>query len=269
MAETKVYLLDGGTLVMDGLHAFWNAGPSGEIRFPCYSVLIEHQDGYYIYDTGYDLDHVQRVLAFTMPMQTKAQTVPRQLSLLGLRPQDIDYVINSHFHFDHCGGNKHLSRACTVCHAKALEACACPQPFEVQSYSDLSFAPEIAERRGVSLPPSSPAAEIFTPTFQTMEGDQEIAKGIRLFETPGHAAGHYSLLVELPYRRPMLFTGDAAYSQQNLDRMIISSFHLDPVDSYKSMLRLKDLAAQHDAEIFCSHDPQAFPTYVKAPGFYS
>ena len=86
MSDTKVYLLDGGTMVMDGLHAFWNAGPSGEIRFPCYSVLIDHQDGRYIYDTGYDLDHVQRALAFTKPMQTKAQTIPGQLSLLGLRP---------------------------------------------------------------------------------------------------------------------------------------------------------------------------------------
>ena len=269
MTESKVYLLDGGTLVMDGLHAFWNAGPSGEIRFPCYSVLIEHQDGYYIYDTGYDLDHVQRALAFTLPMQTKAQTIPGQLSLLGLRPQEIDYVINSHFHFDHCGGNKFLSRACTVCHAKALEACACPQPFEVQSYSDLSFAPEIAERRGVALPPPPSEAEIYMPKFQTIAGDQEIARGVRLFETPGHAAGHYSLLVELAHRRPMLFTGDAAYSQQNLDRMIISSFHLDPVESYKSMQRLKELAALHDAEIFCSHDPRTFPTYLKAPGFYS
>ena len=268
MSDTKVYLLDGGTLIMDGLHAFWNAGPPGEIRFPVYSVLIEHRDGRYLYDTGYDLDHVQRALAFTKPMQTKAQTIPGQLSLLGLRPEDINYVINSHFHFDHCGGNKYLNCACTVCHAKALEACACPQPFEVQSYSDLSFAPDIAARRGVSLPPSS-GVGVYTPTFQSIAGDQEIAKGIRLFETPGHAGGHYSMLMELSHRRPMLFTGDAAYSQQNLDRMIISSFHLDPVESYKSMQRLKDLAKQYDAEIFCSHDPQAFATYHKAPGFYS
>jgi 4-pyridoxolactonase len=268
MSDTKVYLLDGGTLVMDGLHAFWNAGPSGEIRFPCYSVLIDHRDGRYIYDTGYDLDHVLRELPFINPMQTKAQTIPGQLSVVGLRPQDIDYVINSHFHFDHCGGNKYLSRACSVCHTKALAACGCPEPFEIQSYSDLSFAPEIAARRRVSLRPPS-AGKIYTPTFQTVVGDQEIAKGIHLFETPGHAAGHYSLLIELPHRRPMLFTGDAAYSQQNLDRMIISSFHLDPVESYKSMQRLKDLAARYDAEIFCSHDPQAFGAYLKAPGFYS
>jgi 4-pyridoxolactonase len=51
--------------------------------------------------------------------------------------------------------------------------------------------------------------------------------------------------------------------------MSISSFHLDPVESYKSMQRLKDLAVQHDAEIFCSHDASSFPHYLKAPGFYS
>jgi 4-pyridoxolactonase len=52
MADTKVYLLDGGTLVIDGFHAFWNRGPAGEVRFPCYAVLIEHQDGRYMFDTG-------------------------------------------------------------------------------------------------------------------------------------------------------------------------------------------------------------------------
>ena len=42
MADTKVYLLDGGSLVIDGFHAFWNRGPGGELRFPCYAVLVEH-----------------------------------------------------------------------------------------------------------------------------------------------------------------------------------------------------------------------------------
>ena len=82
MSDTKVYLLDGGTLVMDGLHAFWNAGPSGEIRFPCYSVLIDHRDGYYIYDTGYDLHHVQR--DWHSPSQCKRMRRPFRASFLCL-----------------------------------------------------------------------------------------------------------------------------------------------------------------------------------------
>ncbi|MEA2780560.1 MAG: hypothetical protein QOK29_2104 [Rhodospirillaceae bacterium] len=268
MSDTKVYLLDGGTLVIDGFHVFWNRGPAGEVRFPCYSVLIDHDDGRYIFDTGYDLAHVQRVLPFEKPIQSQEQTIPGQLALLGLQPGDINYVVNSHYHFDHCGGNKHLSKACTVCHAKELEACGCPQPFEHLGYSDLTFAPEIAAKQGKTLPPE-PALDIYTPTFQTIQGDQEIAKGLWLFETPGHTAGHYSLMVELKNRRPMLFTADACYSKKNMDMMVISSFHLDPVGSVKSMQRLKQLAEKHDAELFYSHDAESFQTYQKAPGFYS
>ena len=44
-SNVRVYLLDGGTLVIDGYHLYWNAGPGGPVRFPCYSVLIEHPDG--------------------------------------------------------------------------------------------------------------------------------------------------------------------------------------------------------------------------------
>ena len=34
MKETRVYILDGGTLVIDGFHIYWNRGPAGEVRFP-------------------------------------------------------------------------------------------------------------------------------------------------------------------------------------------------------------------------------------------
>ncbi|MEZ5666540.1 MAG: N-acyl homoserine lactonase family protein [Alphaproteobacteria bacterium] len=265
MAETKVYLLDGGTLVIDGFHAFWNRGPGGELRFPCYSVLVEHADGLYIFDTGYDFDHVMKVLPFEKPIQDPAQTIPGALAAIGKKPEDINYVINSHYHFDHCGGNKHLTAACTVCHAKELEACSCHQPFEHLGYSDLSFAPELAAKKAGT----EPALDIYTPKFETVTGDQEIAKGLWLFETPGHTAGHYSMMVELANRRPMLFTADACYSKKNMDMMCISSFHLDPTASLRSMVRLKELAEKHDAELFYSHDPDSFGDYIKAPGYYS
>ena len=47
MTDTKVYFLDGGSLVLDGYHIFWNRGPGGEVRFPSYSVLIDHPEGRY------------------------------------------------------------------------------------------------------------------------------------------------------------------------------------------------------------------------------
>ena len=153
MTDTKVHLLDGGTLVIDGYHAFWNRGPGGEIRFPCYAVLIEHQDGRYMFDTGYDYDHVMRVLPFEKPIQEKEQTIPGQLAKIGLKTSDVNYVINSHYHFDHCGGNKHLHEACTICHAKELEQSKNCQPFEHLGYSDLTFSPDIMKQKNVQLPP--------------------------------------------------------------------------------------------------------------------
>src|SRR5262249_20565344 len=105
--------------------------------------------------------------------------------------------------------------------------------------------------------------------FQTISGDQEIAKGVWLFETPGHTAGHCSLMVELKNRRPMLFTADACYSKQNIDMNLLSSFHLDPEANVQWMKRLKALAAKHDAELFYSHDPETYPSALKAPAYYS
>ncbi len=76
MSDTKVYLLDGGTLVIDGYHVFWNRGPAGEIRFPVYSILVEHKEGRFLIDTGFDYDHVMKVLPFEKPIQSKDQTIP-------------------------------------------------------------------------------------------------------------------------------------------------------------------------------------------------
>lgn len=253
---TKVALLDGGSLVIDRFHAFWNKGPAGEYRFPCYSVLIEHADGRFLFDTGFDYDHVMRVLPFEKPLQTREQTIPGALDRIGLRGDEIDFVINSHYHFDHCGGNRHLINATTLCHAAELEACNCHHAFEHLGYSDLSAVPTLA-------------LDIYTPRFETLRGDQEIARGIWLFETPGHTAGHYSLMVELSDRRPMLFTADACYSAENMATMTISSFHLEPVASLSSMHRLKALAEKYDAELFYSHDPACYPDYRLAPFFFS
>jgi 4-pyridoxolactonase len=76
-------------------------------------------------------------------------------------------------------------------------------------------------------------------------------------------------MVELKNRRPMLFTADACYSKKNMDMMCISSFHLDPTASVKSLHRLKELAAKHDAELFYSHDPDSFKSYQTGANCYS
>jgi 4-pyridoxolactonase len=267
MADNKVFLLDGGSLVLDGYHVFWNRGPAGEVRFPVYSILVETPSSRILIDTGYDYDHVQKVLPFEKPIQTPEQTIPGALKLLGLEPKDIDVVVNSHFHFDHVGGNKYFPHAKKICHKDEIAQAANPEPFEVLGYSDLSFSAEAAEARGKTdqLLPGTTAAN---SRFEGIEGDVELAKGVKLIFTPGHAIGHYSLLVEFANRKPILFTIDAAYTQKSLETLNQASFHIDPVKGVSSMRRLKQLADEYGADLMYSHDMENFKSYKTGVNYY-
>ena len=264
MKPTKVYLLDCGTMSLDRTYMFLDAGLSGNYRFPVYGVLVDHEEGRFLFDTGFDLEHIRKTVGWTEPLQTAEQTIPAQLHMAGFRPEEISHVINSHYHLDHCGGNKHCKHATTVCHTYELETLRSPAPSEEIPYSEVSFAPGLR-----TSPDSGRATDMFTARFETLKGDQEIAGGVFLFETLGHTAGHYSLMVKLRNRRPMLFAADACYSQQNLDLMCIQAGNHDPAAARGSLQRLKDLAEKHDAEIFFSHDAASWPKYLRAPGSYS
>ncbi len=276
MKPTRVCLLDGGSLAIDGYKVYWNRGPSGDIRFPVYSVLVEHEDGLFIYDTGFDLLHMQSYIPGDQPLQTPDQTLPAQLAKLGLEPSDVTHVLSSHLHIDHCGGHEFFSRALVYCHADEYAQAQKPALFERLSYSDLSFDPALgAARDGLDLGSEGDGGRGGSPKYELIRGDVEVAKGVHLIETLGHSAGHYSLLVEFggdgagaASRRPMLFTGDAAMTPRNLEMMVIGGFHLDPVKGTESLQKIKDVAAQYGAEIFCSHSMPDFEGWRKAPEWY-
>ena len=85
----KVWLLDNGSLVIEHSQLLWNV-PGPQVRIPVYSVLIEHDDGLFLFDTGIDLDHMNRVLPFELPEQTPEQTIPAQLEACGFAVGDVD-----------------------------------------------------------------------------------------------------------------------------------------------------------------------------------
>jgi 4-pyridoxolactonase len=243
---TRVRLLDSGTLVIDQSHITWNIGCGTPVRFPVYSVLIEHPDGLFMFDTGYDLEVVNAVLPFELPEQTEEQTVPAQLATCGFKPEDVDAVINSHLHFDHCGGNKHLVNATTFLHHDELREARTPEPFERLGYGDRSF--------------DHPEAK-----FELLEGDLEFADGVHLFHTPGHTIGHYSMLLELEGSHPLLFMADVSYTPAAYASDLQAGFHIDPVAGVRSIRRIKRLAKEWGAEVIFTHDAETFQGYRHAP----
>lgn len=243
---TKVRLLDSGTLVIDQSHITWNVGCGTPVRFPVYSVLIEHPDGLFMFDSGYDLDLVNAVLPFELPEQTPEQTVPAQLAKCGFQPTDVDAIINSHLHFDHVGGNKHLPNATTYLHSAEIRQARSPEPFERFGYADRGW-----DHSGAK--------------FSLFDGDREFAKGIHLFHTPGHTVGHTSLLVELEGSRPLLFMADVSYTPAAFAADQQAGFHNNPVDGVRSIRRCRALAKEWGAEIIFTHDMEVFRGYALAP----
>jgi 4-pyridoxolactonase len=245
----KVWLLDNGSIVIEHTQLLWNV-PGPQVRIPVYSVLVEHEDGLFLFDTGIDLDHMNRVLPFELPEQTPEQTIPAQLASCGFSTSDVTALVNSHLHIDHVGGNKHFAGTKTVIHEKEVAQARDHEPFEFFGYSDKSW-----DYDGLRL--------------ETVTGDFELAKGIFLYETPGHTVGHYSLLLKPGGgSKPLLFGFDVAYTAAALEKGIQPGFHNNPSDGVRSIRRVKELAAEHGADVFYSHDMDAWHAYRHAPDCY-
>jgi 4-pyridoxolactonase len=246
----RIRLLDSGSLVIDQSHITWNVGAGTPVRFPVYSVLVEHDEGLFLFDSGYDLAHVEAVLPFELPEQAPEQTLPAQLAACGFQPGDVGTLVMSHLHFDHVGGNRHLPGARVLIHAREIAQARRPEPFEHFGYSDTSWDHDEARLVPVS-------------------GDIELAPGLDLLETPGHTVGHYSLLVTSSQgARPLLFPFDVVYTQAAYDKGMQAGFHNDPTAGVRSIRRIRALAEERGADIFFSHDMDAWRTYTHAPDYY-
>ena len=245
----RVWLLDNGSIVIEHTQLMWNV-PGPQVRIPVYSVLVEHDDGLFLFDTGIDLDHMNRVLPFELPEQTEEQTIPAQLERCGFGLGDVTAVVNSHLHIDHVGGNRLFAGtgARHLIHERELAQARNHEPFEFFGYSDKSWDYEGAN-------------------IETFSGDTELATGLRVVETPGHTVGHCSVLVEGD--EPLLFAMDVAYTAAALERGIQPGFHHSPVDGVRSIAKVKRLAEETGAEVFYSHDMDAWGGYRRAPEHYT
>jgi 4-pyridoxolactonase len=245
----KVWFLDNGSIVIEHTQLMWNV-PGPQVRIPVYSVLVEQDDGLVLFDTGIDLDHMNRVLPFELPEQTEEQTIPAQLEQCGFSLEDVTVLVNSHLHIDHVGGNQ-LFKSTNVrnlIHEQELAQARNHEPFEFFGYSDKSW-----DYAGANI--------------ETFSGEQELAEGVTVVETPGHTVGHCSFLLE-GAERSMLLAMDVAYTAAAMEKGVQPGFHHTPVDGVRSIAKVKQLAADRGAEIFYSHDMDAWQGYRRAPDFY-
>lgn len=240
----------------------FNRGHGEIIEAPILAYLIETKNGRILYDVGCDhtkiADPAQRERyynpeTFNAPDMPEAQRIPHHLARLGLTPADVDVIFIGHLHFDHAGGLKDLRR------------CGCGAEIHVQE--DEVDAARTGEDTAVF--PDDLLDDAGAPLqFRLQRGEYSLVPGVRAIATPGHTAGHMSMLIELPKGPPVLLAGDAADLQENIDEEIAPGglWRGQEQLAIHSIRKLKALATETGAQLWPNHD-MAF--YKSLPAFPS
>jgi N-acyl homoserine lactone hydrolase len=168
----------------------------------------------------------------------REQTAQGALSLLGLKPEDIDLVILSHSHIDHVGSLPLFTHAPILLTARER---AEPKP--------LYF--------GQTRPMDWPEA-----TYHLIDTDTPVCEGLTLIPTPGHTAGHLSALVTLPDGRSVILAADAINRASEPAEGFADAD--DPAAAQASANYLLSLAPP-EAILIYGHEPAQWSVLPKAP----
>jgi N-acyl homoserine lactone hydrolase len=152
---------------------------------PVYVHVIDHPDARVLVDTGLTALHplVADLDPRPIPLDTQSD-----FDLAG-----IDVVVNTHLHFDHCGGNHLFAGRPTYVQRRELDDARTEDDYTIREWVD---AP------GVQYVPA--------------DGELELVPGVRLVPTPGHTRGSQVVVVETG-RRPVVIGGDTAVFFSELD----------------------------------------------------
>ncbi|HKW58935.1 MAG TPA: N-acyl homoserine lactonase family protein [Candidatus Dormibacteraeota bacterium] len=148
-----------------------------------------------------------------------------------LSPADVRIVINSHLHFDHCGQNAVFKHA----------------PFYIQR-KEL----ERARRDGYT----TQWFDFAGARFELVDGDAEIAAGVRVVATPGHTSGHQCVIVDAADGAAVMI-GDAAYTAdiyRDGDDADLSDWGGQYSDREDWSSSLKKVHAMHPRAVHFCHD---------------
>lgn len=240
----KMHILNGGRLRMRKSVYQPEAERGETIDLPVSCVLIRHGQGTVLFDTGCHPSTLEdsagrwgSMAKAMVPIGGPEDNVIAELAKVGLTPDDIDVVVNSHFHSDHCGCNEFFKRATIVCHQKELEAAQSPD--------------------GVSKG-YIPADWQHPMPVRTIEAQDDLFGDGRivLVPLPGHTAGTLGALVSLDRDGSFLMAADAVALRLNLDREVMPKNTWDPDLAMSSLREIQRLQRAGTTVIFGHDDAQ-------------
>jgi N-acyl homoserine lactone hydrolase len=230
----KIHPLNGGTITRPMTGFGFGFGPE-IVNVPLISWYIEGADKRIVVDTGGG-DPLKAPPKAAPYKRETDQSLEASLKKIGVRCADIDIVVVTHLHWDHCGETDLFPKAKIYVQKEELETARSPFPKLLSNGYVKKMLEEI--------------------DYTVITGDKEIAKGVKIIFTPGHSYGFQSVLVEAETRR-ILIAGDTFTFFKNIeqDPPVISGFYVDLKQYQKSLEKIERLKADlilpgHDFKVF-------------------
>jgi glyoxylase-like metal-dependent hydrolase (beta-lactamase superfamily II) len=253
---TSVFALCGGYLELARESMIRDAPPS-RWTVPIECFLVAHPRGRLLFDTGLHCETMTGMLrrygeerARRFGVRSRpGDDVVSQLGRLGLSPGGVTHVANSHWHFDHCGGNEFFPEATILVQEREMRAARSPEVLVQGRYR-----------------PSAPDFD-HPLRYQPVDGEHDVFGDGRvvLIPTYGHTPGHQSLLVRSGRDDWTVFTADACYTRENMDRDVLPTILWDEAEMSHSLHRLRNLRDRQGARTVYGHDPEQWRALPAVP----
>jgi N-acyl homoserine lactone hydrolase len=238
----KLWRLDCGALDENRARPWaWQQVPT-----PCPCFLVGHGDRYLLWDTGLSA----RAIGASHPVARLDRTISDQLKVIGVKPEQIEFVGISHYHGDHTGQATQFPGAILLIGAGDFEAL-----------------------KG-DLPPGGAAPTHIKPWIdgkskvEPLVEDRDVFGDgtVKVVMARGHTPGHSALLVKLK-TGPVILAGDLWFSHADALRATMPDFNTGRAETIASRERIGRMAEVLDAVIILQHEPAdiaKLPAFPKA-----
>jgi glyoxylase-like metal-dependent hydrolase (beta-lactamase superfamily II) len=256
LGEAKLTMVNGGNFRLDGgaMHGvvpktLWSKLVSCDDQNRCeYTtrcLLIEVAGKRLLVETGngdkfpaklkdiYGIDH--------------DRSIGDALREVGVEPQSIDAVVMTHLHFDHSGGTTHKTAS------GGLEPVFKRAKHIVQKL-EWEDATHPHERNRASYLQDNIGPLGDAGLIQLVDGETEIAPGVRVVPTPGHTRGHQSVLIGPQDGPKALFLGDVVPTAVHTRLPWVMAYDLDPARTLETKRALFRRAVEEDWLLLWGHD---------------
>lgn len=220
------------------------------MRMNC--LLIRDGDHNIVVDTGYGSklsSRMQEILGIE-----ETGLLPEQLRLHGVGVDQVDLVVNTHLHGDHCGGNT-VERGGQV-------VPTFPKATYIIQRGEWEAALNTNERTRATYLPENFLPLQAAGCIEFIEGDTQITPHVRGVLTAGHNSSHQGIRIESE-GRIAFYLADLAPYAVHIERIPwVPAYDLDPMGTIETRRRIRDWAVAEHVLLIFDHDPEVGMGYL-------